>query len=70
MLHRKKELLLTDIKEGEHYVESAYGEDGQVIYIYCYTGENKKLIELKDKFTENYFFIWFLFIFNVKIDSS
>lgn len=28
--------LLTDIKEGEHYVESAYGEDGQVIYILLY----------------------------------
>lgn len=51
--------LLTDTKEGKHYVGSASGEDGiwgrWSSYIYGYTGGNKELIELKDKFTEDYF---------------
>lgn len=51
--------LLTDMKEGKHYVGSAYGEGGiwgrWSNYIYGYTGGNKELVELKDKFTEEYF---------------
>lgn len=51
--------LLSDEKEGKHYVGSAYGEDGiwgrWSNYIWGYTGGNKELVELKNEFTEEYF---------------